>query len=299
VTAKEEAGVLDLAVLAPGPERLGRGVLRRFAADRAAVVGGVMLLGMVLAVAAAPWLSPFDPTAIDPAHALAPPSSEHPFGTDLLGRDMLSRILHGGRTSMSTAFAAVAGISLIGFALGTWAGTVGGVVDTLIMRVVDTFQALPLLIVAMVAVGFLGGGADKLVLTVALLGWTGYARVVRAATLSIREREFVDAARAQGASVPWIMRRHIAPNLLGVATALSTVDLGRIVLVLAGLSFLGFGVTPPDPEWGAMLADARTSFFLAPQLLWYPGLAISLLVLAVNLCGDGLRDAVDGKVVEA
>lgn len=268
----------------------------QIAGDRTAVLGGALLLTIVLAVAAAPWLSPFDPTAIDPANGLAPSSREHPLGTDLLGRDTFSRLLHGGRTSITTALAATAGITTIGLVLGLWAGMAGGVVDAALMRLVEILEALPLLIVAMVAIGVLGGGSTRLVLTVTLLGWTGYARLVRAATMTLRERGFVEMARGQGASRSWIMRRHLAPNLLSLVAALSTIDLGRMVLALSALSFLGFGVRPPNPEWGAMLADARTLYFLAPQLLIYPGLAISLLVLAVNLLGDGLRDAIDRRV---
>jgi peptide/nickel transport system permease protein len=208
---------------------------------------------------------------------------------------MFSRILHGGRTSILTAVVATAGIGLLGLVLGVCSGLLGGVVDALVMRLVEVLQALPLLIVAMVAVGLLGGGTDKLVLTVILLGWTTNARAVRAITLSIRERPYVHAARAQGATQGRIMLRHIVPSVLSTVTALSMIELGRIVLALSALSFLGFGVQPPTPEWGAMLADARTAFYVAPQLLVYPGLAITLLVLAINLMGDGVRDAFDGR----
>lgn len=269
--------------------------LRRAVRDPGAVLGGVVLVGLLAAVAAAPWLSPFDPTAVDPPNGLAGSSRLHPLGTDLLGRDVFARILHGGRTSVIAAIVATAGVAVLGLLFGVVAGLMGGIVDTLVMRLVEILQALPLLIVAMVTVGLLGGGTDKLVLTVVLLGWPGHARVVRAVALSIRERAFVDAARSLGASRLRIMARHVVPGVAGTVATLSMIELGRFVLVLSTLSFLGFGVKPPNPEWGAMLADARTSFFLAPRLLVYPGIAISLLVLAVNLVGDGLRDALDGK----
>lgn len=194
------------------------------------------------------------------------------------------------------AIAATAGISLLGLAVGVISGMIGGFVDAALMRVVDIIQAVPLLMVALVAIGVVGPGAINLVLVFIFVGWPAYARVVRGSTLSLRERVFVDAARAQGATRRRIIVRHIVPNLLGPVTVLTTLDLGRILLGLSALSFLGFGVQPPEPEWGRMLADSRSYFFLAPHLLIYPGLAISALVLAVNLCGDGLRDALDVKL---
>ena len=271
-------------------------LLRRLARDRAAVVGGVLLVLLVAGVLAAPWLAPDDPLRVDAPNRLAGLSLDHPLGTDMLGRDMASRLLFGGRSSLTMALAATAGLSVVGLAVGVLTGMLGGVVDALVMRLVDVVQALPMLIIAMVAIGLWGRGADKLVLVFVAVGWPGYARVVRGATLSLRERAFVDAARSLGASRFRVMWRHIVPNLVGPVTVLSTLDLGRILLGLTALSFLGFGVQPPDPEWGRMLADARTYFYRAPQLLMYPGAAISLLVLAVNLCGDGLRDALDVQI---
>ncbi len=279
-----------------GPRLRRRSLLRRMARDRGAVLGAVVLLCLLAAAAAAPLLAPFDPTAIDPPNALAHSSRRHPLGTDLLGRDLMSRILFGGRTSIAAAVAATAGVAALGLLLGVTAGMMGGIADAVIMRLVEILQALPLLLVAMVAVGLLGGGLDKLVLTIVVLGWPGHSRAARAAALTIREQGFVTAAAALGASRLRIMARHVVPGVAGIIATLSMIDLGRFVLVLSSLSFLGFGVRPPRPEWGAMLADARTSFFLAPRLLVYPGLAISLLVASVNLVGDGLRDALDGKV---
>ena len=271
-------------------------LLRRLARDRAAMVGAVLLVALTLAVVAAPWLAPDDPLRVDAPNRLASPSLDHPFGTDMLGRDMASRLLFGGRSSLLMALAATAGLSVVGLVVGVVTGMLGGVVDALVMRVVDVVQALPMLIIAMVAIGLWGRGADKLVAVFVAVGWPGYARVVRGATLALRERPYVDAARSLGASRLRVMWRHIVPNLVGPVTVLSTLDLGRILLGLTALSFLGFGVQPPDPEWGRMLADARSYFYRAPQLMVYPGMAISVLVLAVNLCGDGLRDALDVKI---
>jgi peptide/nickel transport system permease protein len=273
--------------------------LRRLAQDRSVLAGVILLTALLGALLAVPWLPLADPTMVDAPNRLAGPSLQHLAGTDMLGRDMLSRLLHGGRTSVATALVVTTGITLLGLLFGVTAGMLGGVVDTLIMRAVDVLSALPTLLVAMVVLGVFGSGIDKLVLTVTLLGWPGYARVMRGATLVLREQDYVGAARAVGASRLRIMCRHIVPNLLAPVTVLSTLDVGRILLALTALSFLGFGVQPPDPEWGAMMADARNNFYSAPRLLIYPGAAISLLVLAVNLCGDGLRDALDARVSQS
>lgn len=280
----------------PMVHRKGSSVGKRLLHDRVAVVGGLILLVLLLTLLAAPWLVRVDPTLVDAPNRLAGPSQEHPLGTDMLGRDMASRLLYGGRTSAIMALAASLGITAIGLSLGIMAGLLGGIVDSLVMRLVDILQALPLLIVAMVAIGLLGRGPSKLVAVFVLVGWPSYARVVRAATLSLRERGFVEASLALGASKFRMMIRHLLPNLAAPATVLSTLELGRILLGLTALSFLGFGVQPPYPEWGRMMADARPYFYTAPRMLVIPGLAISVLVLAVNLFGDGVRDAFDGKM---
>lgn len=272
------------------------GLLRRLARDRSALIGMALLLLLLSALLAVPWLPLADPTLVDTRNSLAGPSLAHPAGTDLLGRDLLSRLLHGGRTSITTALLATAGITLLGLFFGVTSGMLGGVVDALVMRLVDVLSALPTLLLAMVVLAVFGSGIDKLVLIVTLLGWPGYARVIRGATLVLREQDYIAASRAVGSSQGRVMLRHIVPNLAGPVTVLSTLDVGRILLALTALSFLGFGVQPPNPEWGAMMADARTNFYGAPKLLLYPGAAISLLVLAVNLCGDGLRDALDARV---
>ena len=269
---------------------------RRLARDRMAIAGGLLLVILTAAVVAAPWLAPTDPTLVDPPNRLLGPSWDHPVGTDMLGRDMASRLLHGGRTSVVMALAASAAITAVGLGIGVVTGMLGGKLDTVAMGIVEIIQSLPTLIVAMVAAGLLGRGPDKLVAVLVILRWPDYARVIRAATLSLRERGYVEASLALGASKGRVILRHLVPNLAAPATVLSTLDLGRILLALTSLSFLGFGVQPPHPEWGRMMADAGTYFYAAPRLLVIPGLAISLLVLAVNLLGDGLRDAFDPKV---
>lgn len=271
-------------------------LLRRLARDRVALAGGALLALLVAAVIAGPWLWTVDPTLVDTPNRLASPSRAHPLGTDMLGRDMLARILSGGRTSVAMAAAASVGISLLGLVVGVVTGMLGGWVDNLVMRAVEVVQSVPMLIVAMVAAGLLDRGPVALVLVFVAVGWPGYARVIRGVTLALRERRYVEASTALGASRLRVMVRHLVPNVAAPATVLSTLDMGRMLLGLTALSFLGFGVQPPHPEWGRMMADARPYFYPAPRMLVIPGMAISLLVLAVNLVGDGLRDALDTKV---
>jgi peptide/nickel transport system permease protein len=186
-------------------------------------------------------------------------------------------------------------ITLLGLVLGVLAGMRGGIVDSTIMRIVEIVQSVPLIMLVMVTVKFLGGGTKNLILVLAAVGWTGQARVVRAAALSLREREFIESCRVTGASRVRIAFRHVVPNLLGPVVVLATLDVGRILLVVSTLSFLGFGARPPQPEWGSMLADARSYFFVAPRLLIIPGVAIFIVALAANLCGEGLRDAFEAR----
>jgi ABC-type dipeptide/oligopeptide/nickel transport system permease subunit len=277
----------------------GHRLLRRMVRDRSAVVGVVIIAVVGAAALLAPWLAGHDPIATDFSHRFAGPSRAHLFGTDNLGRDEFSRILHGARLSLGMAVTATVGIAVIGVLLGLLAAMYGRLVDTLTMRVADVFLALPTLILALVVVGLLGQGLRNLIITIVFVQWPSYARIVRGMALKIRERDFVEAARAVGASRPRIVLRHVLPNLVGPIVVLSTLDMGRVLLAVSGLSFLGFGVSPPTPEWGAMLADAKTFLDRAPQLLVWPGLAITLMVLAFNLAGDGLRDLLDPRTVES
>jgi peptide/nickel transport system permease protein len=208
---------------------------------------------------------------------------------------MLSRLVHGARLSLATALTATIGVTLLGLGLGLVAGMLGRFADTAVLRVVDVLQAIPTLVLALVVVGLLGRGTVNLVLAIVLVGWTGYARFVRAMALRVRENDFVEAARALGATTSRVVLRHVAPKLLGPVIVMSTLDLGRILLAVSGLSFLGLGVAPPTPEWGPVLAEAREYLPTAPQLLLYPGLAITVLVLAVNLAGDALRNRLDPR----
>ena len=263
------------------------------------MLGLIIIAVFLIAAALAPWLARHDPIQTDFSNRFAPISRAHLMGTDNVGRDVFARLLHGARLSLGMALSATLGITVVGLVLGLVAGIYGRVVETLIMRAVDVLLALPTLILALVVVGLLGQGLRNLIITIILVQWPRYARLVRGMTLKIREQDFVEAARAVGASRVRIMFRHITPNLLGPTLVFSTIDMGSTLLAVSGLSFLGFGVGPPTPEWGAMLAEARSFLDRAPQLLWWPGLAITLMVLAFNLAGDGLRDLLDPRTVES
>jgi peptide/nickel transport system permease protein len=264
--------------------------------DLGAVIGAALWGLFLLAALTAPWIAPRDPSRVDVSRRFASSSLTHPLGTDNLGRDVLSRLLYGSRLSLGMALAATIGSSVIGLSLGVLAGFRGGRVDTLIMRTVDVLQALPGLLLALAVVGVLGQGLGNLLVAMILVWWAGYARVVRGMTLSLRARPFIEAAHANGVPEPRLLLRHLLPNLIGPAIVLSTLDMGRTLLSVSGFSFLGLGVRPPTPEWGAMLAEAKGYLDRAPLLLVYPGVAITLMVLASNLLGDGLRDTLDPRL---
>lgn len=269
--------------------------LKRLARDKLALLGLVILLLVVATAVLAPYLAPNDPLRIDLQQRLVPPGAQYPMGTDHLGRCLWSRLLHGTQVSLVTAVLALSAIVLIGVPLGTLAGYRGGWTDNLVMRVVDVLLAFPSLVLALVIAGMLGPGLLNVMLALAAGWWVGYARVIRGMVLSVKEKEFVLAARAAGTSDVGIVVRHILPNVLSPIIVLATLDMGKLILAIAGLSFLGLGAQPPTPEWGAMLNDGRPYMQVAPQLMMYPGLAIVTVVLAFNLLGDGLRDALDPK----
>jgi peptide/nickel transport system permease protein len=257
---------------------------------------GVLALALIAgSLLAASRLAPSDPYVVDVPHRLAGFSRAHPLGTDGLGRDLLSRMLYGGQKSVFLTVVVVAIVTLVGVVVGIAAGMRGGVLDALVVQVIDVVQAVPIVIVSMVTIALLGSGSTKLVFVISVLRWPRYARVVRAATLSLREREFIQACRVLGGSRLRVALRHIVPNITRHVVVLSTLDVGQILLVISTLSFLGFGARPPTPEWGAMLADARTYFFVAPRLLIIPGVAIFIVALSANLFGEGLRDAFETR----
>lgn len=263
--------------------------------DRTAMLGLVVVGILVGAAVLGPWLAPNDPNAIDIVNKLASPSGDFPLGTDELGRDVFSRLLHGARVSLSMTGITALAISLLGLALGTLAGYLGGFTDALISRVIDVLLAFPSFLLALAVTAVLGPGLRHVVIAVVVVWWAGYARIVRAAVLGEREKPYVEAARAAGVPEWRVLGRHVLPNVIGPVVVLTTLELGHVLLALTALSFLGLGVQQPTAEWGAMLTDARTYLGTSPHLMLAPGACIFLLVLGCNLLGDGLRDVLDPR----
>lgn len=273
-----------------------RSTRRLFFRDRLAVTGLLLVVVFSLAALLAPALAPHDPTAVNALEKLAAPSLEHPLGTDPLGRDTLSRILFGARWSLGTAVLATGLVMTIGIFVGTTSGFYGGRIDSVVMRVVDVLLAFPSLVLYLAIVGTLGPGFRNLFIALVSISWVAYARIVRGLVLSLKERGFVRAARALGASDRRLMVRHILPNVVAPVVVLASLQTGGMVLALAALGFFGLGVQPPTPEWGTMINESRLYLQRAPALMLWPGLAISLTVLGLNLLGDGLRDVLDPRL---
>lgn len=241
----------------------------------------------------APWLAPYDPYDAVMRQALQAPSAEHIFGTDKLGRDCFSRILYGTRTSLIMTMVVVTMITVIGTFIGVVAGYSGGKVDTVLMRIVDMMLAFPGIVLAIAIAGMLGGNIINAILALAAVNWTKYARLGRSLTLKLRERDFIAAAVTSGTRPLQLLWRHILPNILPTIVITAAMDIGVMIMELAGLSFLGFGAQPPTPEWGLMLNEGRQHIQTAPWLMLYPGLAILIVVAIFNLWGDSLRDIMD------
>lgn len=261
------------------------------------VIFGLFFLTVFIVLAVfAPWIAPFDPATIDLHARLLGPSAKHWFGTDELGRDILSRVIFGSRISM-TVSACVVGIALfVGTVIGSLAGYYGGWLDVFLnVLVMNAFMALPGILVAIALVAFLGPDMSNLILALSITGWVGYARLVRAQVLAVREREFVEAARAVGSSDFRILVRHILPNIMQPVLVQAAVGMAGVILAEATLSFLGLGVPPPMPSWGVMLNDARAHLFDAPHMVLFPAIAIMLAVLSFNFIGDSLRDQLDPR----
>lgn len=268
---------------------------RRLVRDRLTFLGLIFLLGLTLMAVSAPMIAGADPIAIDPANKNQPPSGKSPLGTDNLGRSIWARIVYGARITLSMASLAMAAILTIGVTVGTLAGIYGGWVDDLLMRIVDILLAFPTLILALAIAGMLGPSLSNVLIALVVVGWVSYARVVRGMVLSIKEKEYVESARALGGSQTWLAVRHIVPNVISPVVVLASLDMGNLLLSISAFSFLGLGAQAPTPEWGRMLDDARPFIQTQPQLMLYPGLAVFFTVLAFNLVGDGLRDAVDPR----
>ena len=261
-----------------------------------ATAGAAMIVVLVILSLFAPWIAPQDPAHIDLPARLMPPSTSHWFGTDELGRDILSRIIYGARVSMLVGTCVVATSLTLGLIFGSIAGYYGGFLDRFLNVVVmNAFMSFPGILLAIAFVAFLGPGLFNVVLALSIGGWVGYARLVRAQVLAVREREFVEAARALGASDLRIVVRHILPNIIQPVIVQAAIGMAGAILAEATMSFLGLGVPPPTATWGSMLNDGRSHLFDAPHLVLFPALAVMLAVLSFNFVGDGLRDYLDPR----
>ncbi|PYQ36257.1 MAG: peptide ABC transporter permease [Acidobacteria bacterium] len=266
-------------------------LLRNFA-----FTSGLLLTVVLILVAlAAPLLSPFDPNVQDTSRRLEAPSRQHLLGLDDLGRDVLSRIIWGARVSLRVGFSVVVLAALIGITLGAISGYFGGLVDTAVMRFTDILLAFPGILLAIALVAVLGPKLNNVILALATIGWVSYARLVRGQVLKVREMEYVTAAKAIGARSPRVIVLHVLPNVMNPVIVMATLGLAGAILAEAALSFLGLGVQPPTPSWGAMLTAGRRYLGLANHLAIFPGAAIMLAVMGLNFLGDGLIDALDPK----
>jgi len=271
-----------------------------FAARRrnvVAVVAACALIAAVLAAALAPWLPLLDPDTVDTPNRLRPPlTAGHPLGTDEFGRDLLARLVWGARVSLLAGVATAAASMVIGVMLGLLGGFYTGWIEAVVMRLTDVLMAFPYILLAIAIVGGLGPGLRNAMLAIAIVGFPLYTRLVRGVVLSLREREFVEAARALGAGNGVILGRHILPHLLSPVIVAFSLDVGVKILATAGLSFLGLGTQPPTADWGSMLATGRQFVVLSPHVALLPGLAIFVIVLALNMVGDALRDLLDPRL---
>ena len=257
---------------------------------------GIVIIGIFAAGAIlAPWIAPHDPYGINLSERLAPPSLSHPLGQDGNGADILSRLLYGGRISLTISLVVVIFSGAIGVLLGLISGYWGGIVDTILMRLVDILLAFPGLLLAIAFVAVLGPKIGNVALALTIMGWVSFARLARGQTLSVKEREYVLAARISGQSHPRIMLVHILPNILSPVIVQATFSLAGVIIAEASLSFLGLGVPPGTPSWGAMLSEGKQVLLEAPHVSIFPGLAIMLVVLSINLVGEDLRDRLDPR----
>lgn len=271
-------------------------VMKQLSKNKLAMLGLVIFLAEVILAILAPWIAPYDYTAMDWGNMFATPSAQHWLGCDDLGRDILSRILIGARYSLTVGIVAVLVSNLIGMFIGAVAGFFGGWVDNLIMRLLDIIQAIPGMLLMIVLSAMLGPGFVNTILAMSIGSIPGSARMLRAQMLKERGMEYVEACTSINCSTPKIIVSHLVPNCMSPMIVGATMGIAQTITLAAGLSFIGLGVQPPAPEWGAMLSNARQFMRTAPHLVVFPGLAIAITVLALNLLGDGLRDALDPKL---
>ena len=293
-----------VALRAPAPveERQWLVTLKRLARRRTAIFGLGVVVVVLLAALFAPWLTPFDPLEQDINQRLKEPGWQtaagrvHMLGTDHLGRDILARVIFGSRIALVVGVSAVLISGVLGMAIGLVAGYFGGKVDDFFMRLADIQLAFPFILLAIAVIGVLGPNLRNIIIVIGVSSWVVYARVVRGEVLSIREREFVQAAIALGSRDGRVLVRHVLPNAFTPWLVVATLDMARVIVIESALSFLGLGVQPPTPTWGGMLADGRVYLSTAWWLATFPGLAILVTVLGINLLGDGLRDTLDPRL---
>ncbi|MBS4188876.1 ABC transporter permease [Bacillus sp. FJAT-49705] len=282
------------------PDTLTRIFFQKFTKNKLAVIGSIVLFIIIMSAVLAPWIAPYKFEDINLLDKLKPPSKEYWLGTDRYGRDIFTRLLYGGRISLLVGFCSVAGALIIGVSVGAVAGYFGGIVDAILMRLVDIVISIPSIFLLITVVTIFKPSVANLILIFALISWTSTARLVRGEFLSLRTREFVLASKTIGTKSYKIIFSHILPNAMGPIIVSATLLVGSVILSEAALSYLGLGIQPPTPSWGNMLEDAQnyTVMLKAPWYPFFPGLLILLTVLCFNFIGDGLRDALDPKTIE-
>ena len=269
---------------------------KRLKKNKMAMFCAGILVIIILVAIFAPFLAPYDPTYQDYAAVLSGPNAAHPFGTDEYGRDILSRIIYGSRVSISIGIVAQVVASIVGVTLGAIAGYYGGKIDSVISRIMEIFQAFPDLIFAMAIMTFLGKGVINLFIALGLLTWVRTARMIRGSVMQLKEKEYIEASKVSGASTYWIIMKGLIPNCLSTIIVLVTLGIPNAIMYEASLSFLGIGIQPPTPSWGNMISAAQTFISYRPLYSIMPGVAIMITVIAFNIFGDGLRDALDPKL---
>jgi peptide/nickel transport system permease protein len=297
-----EPGVIEVQTVKvkraePAVESLWRLTWRRFLRHRVALAGLMMLAVLILSALLAPWVTPYDPNAIDLGARFRAPSLEHPMGTDDLGRDLLSRVIYGGRISLSIGVLSALASVLFGTLLGALAGFYGRYVEGLIMRFTDLMLTFPPLLLLILLASLFGTSFLTIVLVISSVSWMNVARLVRASFLSLKEQDFIEAARALGAGSSRLIFRHVLPNALSPIIVAATLGAAAAILTESTLSYLGLGIQPPTSSWGTMLQTAQSQISIAPWMSIFPGLMIFLTVLSINFVGDGLRDALDPRKI--
>jgi peptide/nickel transport system permease protein len=272
--------------------------MKQFIKNKMALAGLIFIMGILLFALLAPFIAPYDPTAIDADNILAAPSRSHIFGTDILGRDIFSRIVYGSRISLAIGFIAVGIAVIIGVFFGSIAGYYGGIVDSVVMRFVDIMLCFPTFFLILAVIAVLEPSIFNIMAVIGATSWMGVARLVRAEILTLKERDYVAASKVMGGDDGWIITRHLIPNAIGPVIVNATLGIGAAILIESALSFLGIGVQPPTPSWGNILMDGKSTLGVAWWLTIFPGVFILLTVLSYNLVGEGLRDVLEPRLKE-